>query len=395
MKRVATVGVLIAGTAMTALVGIFIYPRLSGSGSTAKVDSPAAQFDIARGPRLALLPVSFNGKTVLFCVDTGASKTVFDKSLSYHLGQSLGTTTAATPAGSIEVELYPAPRASVGPLDLSSLETVACHDLTNIRYASGQEVYGILGMDFLRNYAIELDFDAGKCQLWKEAPTHWDKQHSVPISFDQSNRPQIPLAMSGGRTEQFIIDTGANASTLRGQIFDELIQRGAIDSAVSHHAVAMAGTIGAKSGYVRELRLGQFAHSTIRLDRDQFSVLGARYLSRYKVHLDFNGGIAIFAAGTRCNDPDPIATSGLGILQVEGEKIICSVEPSGPGASAGLIAGDVIVRVDNRDANDCDMVALHEILTRQPGSRIPLRLRRATQNFDVALELQSRFSSRR
>ena len=112
--------------------------------------------------------MSFNGKTALFCVDTGAWKTIFDTSLRSELGQSLGTTTAATPSGFIEVELFRTPQASVGLLDLSSVDTVGCHDLTKMRYASGQEIFGILGMDFLRNYAIELDFDAGKCRLWKE-----------------------------------------------------------------------------------------------------------------------------------------------------------------------------------------------------------------------------------
>ena len=105
-------------------------------------------------------------------------------------------------------------------------------------------------------------------------PRDSEKQQSLPIGFDQSSRPQIPLKMSSEQTEQFIIDTGANSSTLRSDIFDELIKKGAIESAVSHNGVAMAGSFRAKSGYVRELRLGQFAHSTIRLDRDPFS---ARY----------------------------------------------------------------------------------------------------------------------
>ena len=72
-----------------------------------------------------------------------------------------------------------------------------------------------------------------------------------------------------------------------------------------------------------------------------------------------------------------------------------AVEPSGPAAALGIAPGDVIVNVDNRDANDCDMVTLHEILTREPGTKIPLRLRRTTQDFDIALELQSRLTSRR
>src|SRR5581483_891655 len=147
--------------------------------------------------------------------------------------------------------------------------------------------------------------------------------------------------------------------------------------------------------YVNELHLDSFSQRSIRLDRDPFSVLGVRYLSRYNVRLDFIGGKAYFAAGHRLHVPEPTATSGLAILQMNGEKVVCAVEPSGPAAGSGIAPGDVIVAVEGRNATDCDMVSLHEIMTHEPGATVSLRLRRSDQTFDTAIRLQSRLVSRR
>jgi len=356
---------------------------------------PVAEFTISRGPRLVLLPVTLNDRTFMFCVDTGAWKTIFDSSLRARLGESLGTTTAATPSGFLQVEMFRCPQASVGSLDLSSIESVGCDDLTKMRYASGQEIYGILGMDFLKNFAVEFNFDAGKCRIWQSAPQSWLQEHSAPLTYDESSRPQVKLVLPGNKAEQFVIDTGANASTLRSDVFDELVQKGDIQPAIAHGVVAMAGTFRAQSGYVNELHLESFSQSSIRLDRDPFSTIGVRYLSRYSVRLNFIDGKAYFAAGNRFSTAEQTATGGLAILQMNGEKVVCAVEPAGPAAASGIVPGDVIVAVDGRDAHQHDMVSLHEVLTRGAGASVPLLLNRNGQTYEVAVRLESRLAVRR
>ena len=337
-----------------------------------------------------LLPVAINRKTYLFCVDTGAWKTIFDQSLQAQLGDSLGRTTSATPSGYVEVELFACPSASVGSLDLSTVESVGCHDLSKIRYATGQEFYGILGMDFLRHYAIDFDLDSGKCRIWKSAPKDWEKSLPLPIEYDASSRPQVSLTLPGSKVENFVIDTGAISSTLRSNVFDELVRNSHMQLAISHYGVAMAGTFRTQSGYVSELKLESFIHRNMKLDRDPFSVLGMRYLSRYNVRIDFAAAKAYFSSGSRITKPEPIATSGLAILQMNGEKVVWAVEPAGPAATLGIVPGDVIVAVDGCDAREHDMVSLHEALTREPGASVPLKLNRNGWEYEVAVQLQSR-----
>src|SRR5689334_5990083 len=173
MKRLLiTVGIAVA-TFLAAACYRTCFHATAIETTVKHAEAPTEEFTVGRGPRLALLPIALNDKTYLFCVDTGAWKTIFDSSLRANLGESLGTTTAATPSGFLQVEIFRCPQASVGSLELSSIESVGCHDLTKMRYASGQEIYGVLGMDFLKNFAVEFDFDAGKCRIWKSAPQSW------------------------------------------------------------------------------------------------------------------------------------------------------------------------------------------------------------------------------
>ena len=47
---------------------------------------------------------------------------------------------------------------------------MVCLDLSGIRAACGYDIQGIIGMPFLQNYVIRIDFDAGKLWFLKTSP---------------------------------------------------------------------------------------------------------------------------------------------------------------------------------------------------------------------------------
>jgi hypothetical protein len=136
------------------------------------------QFDVARDGPL-LLPVMLQGKKYLFLVDTGATLNIFDTSLP--LGKPKATAETAGPDGPITAPLFDAPDATVGCLSLFSLQPVYQMSLKGTREASGQEVYGVLGMDFLRHRVVRVDFDAGKLAFLERAGS--DPGVAVPLTL--------------------------------------------------------------------------------------------------------------------------------------------------------------------------------------------------------------------
>lgn len=72
-------------------------------------NEPLVSFTVGQGGRPLLAPMTLNGQSLLFLIDTGAARTVVDSALQTHLGPACGGTTVRTPAGLIRVCLFRCP----------------------------------------------------------------------------------------------------------------------------------------------------------------------------------------------------------------------------------------------------------------------------------------------
>ena len=76
----------------------------------------AAEFRTGKDGRPLLVSVDWNGDPLIFLLDTGASKTVFDSSLRSRLGDLISRATLKTSAGLVAAEEFACPNATVGRL---------------------------------------------------------------------------------------------------------------------------------------------------------------------------------------------------------------------------------------------------------------------------------------
>jgi len=116
-----------------------------------------------RGNSLYVTVKLEDGEKLLFAVDTGMPETVFDTSLEPKLGKRLhwgilwyGYFGARTSG------VYKAPKLFLGDTELAMGDRVHTDSL---RELSGLKVKGILGMDCLKHYCIQLDFKTAKMRL--------------------------------------------------------------------------------------------------------------------------------------------------------------------------------------------------------------------------------------
>ncbi|WP_028295459.1 aspartyl protease family protein [Olivibacter sitiensis] len=115
------------------------------------------------------------GKSFKAVLDTGASKTVFDKTTieNYLDGSSLITTDrVSTGLGTTNMEsfLWNVSHLKIGDLELSDIE-VAILDLSTINYAYAnmnlEPVIGVIGGDLLSQYKAVIDYGKGTLSLKK------------------------------------------------------------------------------------------------------------------------------------------------------------------------------------------------------------------------------------
>jgi hypothetical protein len=84
---------------------------------------------------------------------------MFDISLRDKLREPKGTAKVKTPSGIIECEIFDAPRAFLGPLSLKGSVGIADHE--QISSALERKRHGTIGMNFLKDYCVQIDFDKG------------------------------------------------------------------------------------------------------------------------------------------------------------------------------------------------------------------------------------------
>ncbi|HEY3932877.1 MAG TPA: retropepsin-like aspartic protease [Verrucomicrobiae bacterium] len=147
-----------------------------------------------------------DGEELPFMIDTGASGTIFDKSLEPKLGKRLGTETTAGWSGKGgKANLYAAPKLYLGNTRL----------ITGSKVSTGS---AILGMDCLKHYCIQFDFEAGKMHFLNPDQVNTaGLGKAYPLTF-KWNVPFIHhVGLLGGSDTNLLIDMGCRTDGLAGK----------------------------------------------------------------------------------------------------------------------------------------------------------------------------------
>lgn len=346
------------------------------------------EFPIGKAGRLILLPVHVNGRKWQFLVDTGASRSAIDLAIPGGLGKSHGSQVLKTPAGHAKVETFDWPQAALGTTILKPNRLVAGVDFTDLRQASNADIFGVIGMDLLKNSRMQVDFDRGLVRFLDELPSPKSQLgQSIPVEFTDDDVPCVTAFVADEISERFLIDTGAGGNSLREGLFDALLEQKQLRLGGSFASITVGGETQGNRGYLDRLTLGKLAHDGLRMARVAPSSLGLRFLSRYVVTFDFVEGVMYLNQGADHSKPEPQASSGMALLWIEGQVVVKSVKSGGPADKSGVRADDVLVRVNGRDVAEYDHFSLRSLLTTQVGKKINMRFQRAGKTREVELTL--------
>jgi hypothetical protein len=185
------------------------------------------------------------GDELPFLVDTGANGTVLGKSLEPKLGKRLGTGTARGWDSKGNANLYAAPKLYLGNTRLITGDTV---------WTGDSDRQGILGMDCLKHYCIQLDFEAGKMRFLHPGQARASELgKAFPLTI-KGNITYIHHAglIPGTGTKNLMVDIGCRVdgledkSAIKGlaQILPECVWDGETYSNLAVAAVEHANVIG-------------------------------------------------------------------------------------------------------------------------------------------------------
>ncbi len=153
-----------------------------------------------------------NGEELPFVLDTGSPWTFFDTSLEAKLGLRIGTINTWNFGLEKECGVYVAPRFYLGKtLLLKSGAKVATYELKERLKRLDHPVMGILGMDVLSHYCIQLDFVAGTLRFLEDGLANkgsWGR--AFPLGDLGNGCPTIDANLVGAEGRSSEIDTGCS-----------------------------------------------------------------------------------------------------------------------------------------------------------------------------------------
>ena len=253
------------------------------------------------------LTLRLEDEDVVFTVDTGSPITVLDGSLRSRLGRRVGSTSIFHPyyARREPGGVYRAPTLYLGDTQLRTGRWVATGDLVSLM--TNSPVRGILGMDCLRHYCIQLDFLENKLRFL----------NSDALSTEMLGRP-FPLTFSSGPMEvginagffegaRTLIDTGIYWD---GSTTSKVLQRAVEEqkAAWADPAKAPATRTNFKTHFPTAT-FGGDTYSNLLFDVHFQNSIGLRFLGRHRVTFNFPKRTMYLLRQTMEPLPETIPTS--------------------------------------------------------------------------------------
>lgn len=243
--------------------------------------------DAGRGGLVSVSIRLPDGEKLAVDLDTGSPITAFDKSLEPKLGKRLFTVPMINFGVSQEAGVYAAPALYLGKVPLQMEGTnVATFDRQKMADPDGPSFLGVIGMDVLQHYCIQLDFAAGKLRFLDDE--HADKKAwgtPFPLTDIGDGCFTIDDNLAGVKGARSVIDTGCDASGwLRPELYRQWTNQ---NSSADEKVYSPDGTLGGE--IYHDLDLSPLDAKAIASDDGhiKFNGIGLSALAENLVTLDF------------------------------------------------------------------------------------------------------------
>ena len=347
-----------------------------------------AQFRITRYGNRIILPVTFKGREYWFLLDTGCSTTIFDSSFKRDLGERQGKTKVRTPRNVVKAEVYNAPEAYLGPLNLKSCAGVLCLDVEKAGYAEGKKISGLIGMNFLRKFMVHIDFDVDRISFIESVrgeKLRWGQ--SCELFSESGGLAFLKAKVFFDIPVTFMIDTGhSGTGSLDERTFRRILSQKKAKT-IEASFMTMAGVIKEREARINNLSIGSLHYRDLIFSELDSSILGLEFLGRHQVIFDFPNRRLYLEEGRNYRRRDQRDMSGLRLAKVYDKVVVYSVEVDSPAAKAGLKAGDIIIKIGHKLAIQHDIWVFRRDLMAMDGTKIDITYERAGKRKETSFVL--------
>lgn len=268
----------------------------------------------------------------------------------------------------------------------------------------GQDFDGIIGSEFIKQFVLELDYQARVIKLYdKDKFNYAGEGEIIPITLNSAGHPIIEAEVtpmgSAPVTGKFVLDVGSGGALALYSPFvaGHNLLGPNLPTIKAIGVGGAGGEVTARIGRVSELKIGRFRISKpiTLFSEDKVGAfaspalvgnIGQQIVGKFKLLFDYKHQRIIFEPNDSFNESFDRAFSGLSIV-AEGKDYrtfrIADVLENSPGTDAGLQKDDTITAIDGKAVAALSLTRMLELFERPVAYQ--LTIRRGSQTFQAKL----------
>ncbi len=383
MKRRALLSLVVFGLLLSAAASQTVQPNSFQSKGAIQSSAVTIPFELVNR-HIVLKVVVNNSRPLSFVLDTGDQFAIINLDRAKEMGLKLqgeihmGGAGAAISTGSFVRDssfTIPGFPGFSQPLN-------AALPIGRMAPRFGQDFDGIIGSEFIKQFVLELDYQAHTIKLYdKDKFSYSGTGESIPITFNSSGHPiiegEVTPVGSTPVSGKFVLDVGSGgALALYSPFVTGHNLLGANLPTIKAIGVGGAGgEVSARIGRVSELKIGTFKISRpITLFAEDkagafaspalVGNIGQQIAGKFRLFFDYSHKRIIFEPNDSFAESFDRAFGGVAIV-AEGSDYrtfrIADVLEDSPGTEAGLQKDDVITAIDGKAAADLSLTKVLEL----------------------------------
>jgi hypothetical protein len=330
-----------------------------------------AEFEVAPDGDFLRVPLTIGSKEHLFLVNTGLVTTTIEQSLQKQLELPKIQVEVRGKRGSKIRDRFGGLAASLHNIPLEFPGGVETADYTTLNEKLDLGCEGEIGMDVLRWYVVQIDFDEGKLRLLSAVPAGAGESLRITPMGAEGGAPLISVTFPGVPAEKFIVHTSRAANSLEicNELFSRLEEKDRLTVLDQDKGVTRSATVAYQAGRLRAVQIGKARHEDLFVNTAEQNAVGLAYLARYVVTFDFPRNKLYWKHGRHFDDRD----SRLNLFEVALERdkeavTLRKVNPYGPARRLGLQPGDILETLNGRDVRRFSNWHIRRVLGREQAS---------------------------
>lgn len=371
---------------------------------------------------LIIIPVEINNTQLNFILDTGTSKNVIftiNESDSLILNNTQLIELKGLGGGEpIEAILSENNTIKIGKIiGLNQSIYMVLKDQFDLSSRTGKTIHGILGYEFFKNFIVDINYDTKILTVYNPDTFDINKKRKfemIPLFFHQ-NKPYLECEISLNdtlkMTSKMLIDTG-NSDAI--WVFENA-KKGIITPQpflIDHIGEGLSGSILGKRAKINNLKFGKFnlekpyvafidstSFSAFNIFKERDGSIGNQILNRFAITIDYPNQKIYLKKNKKFNTQFIYNKSGIELAymgqtlvknlvakdendqnnkeSMGGTKItfnyqyefvfkplygIMRIREKSPAEKAGLLEGDLITKINEKNTSDYDIEELQDIL---------------------------------